>query len=89
MKIIKIGAIWCPGCLVMKKVWKNIMTDYENINIIEYDYDMDSEEVVKYNSGKILPVVIFMDKNNNEIDRIIGETKEEVLRRKIDEYNDK
>ena len=50
---------------------------------------MDSEEVVKYNPGKILPVVIFMDKNNNEIDRIIGETKEEVLRRKIDEYNDK
>lgn len=89
MKIIKIGAVWCPGCLVMKKVWKNIMTDYENINIIEYDYDMDSEEVVKYNPGKILPVVIFMDKNNNEIDRIIGETKEEVLRRKIDEYNDK
>ena len=89
MKIIKIGAIWCPGCLVMKKVWKNIMADYENINIIEYDYDMDSEEVVKYNPVKILPVVIFMDKNNNEIDRIIGETKEEVLRRKIDEYNDK
>lgn len=89
MKIIKIGAIWCPGCLVMKKVWKNIIADYGDSNIIELDYDMDSEEVAKYNPGKILPVVIFMDKDNNEIDRIIGETKEEVLRRKIDEYNEK
>lgn len=89
MKIIKIGAIWCPGCLVMKKVWKNIMADYGNIDIIELDYDMDSEEVVKYNPGKILPVVIFMDRDNNEIDRIIGEVEEEVIRRKIDEYNEK
>ena len=31
MKIIKIGAIWCPGCLVMKKVWKNIITNYPDI----------------------------------------------------------
>ena len=23
MKIVKIGAIWCPGCLVMKKVWNS------------------------------------------------------------------
>lgn len=89
MKIIKIGAIWCPGCLVMKKIWKNIMADYGNVDIIELDYDMDSEEVTKYNPGKILPVVIFMDRDNNEIDRIVGEAKEEEIRRKIDEYNEK
>ena len=41
MKIIKIGAIWCPGCLIMKKVWNNILKDY-NLNIIELDYDMDN-----------------------------------------------
>ena len=29
MKIIKIGAIWCPGCLVMKKVWNNITSDID------------------------------------------------------------
>ena len=65
------------------------MADYGNIDIIELDYDMDSEEVIKYNPGKILPVVIFMDRDNNEIDRIIGEVGEEVIRRKIDEYNEK
>ena len=24
MKIVKIGAMWCPGCLVMKKIWNNM-----------------------------------------------------------------
>ena len=38
MKIIKISAIWCPGCLVMKKVWKNILNDYQDLNIIDIKY---------------------------------------------------
>lgn len=86
MKIIKIGAIWCPGCLVMKKVWKNIINDYHNLEIIDLDYDMDSSEVTKYNPGKVLPVVIFMDKDNNELERLIGEQKESILRERIIKY---
>ena len=86
MKIIKIGAIWCPGCLVMKKVWKNIMNDHPDLDIVELDYDMHSSEVSKYNPGKILPIVIFLDKDNNELERLIGEQSEDDLRRVIDKY---
>ena len=86
MKIIKIGAIWCPGCLVMKKVWKNILNDYPDLDIQEYDYDINSEEIKQYNPGKVLPVVIFLDKDNNEIERLIGEQKEATLRDYIDKY---
>lgn len=85
MKIIKIGAIWCPGCLVMKKIWKNILNDYD-LDITELDYDMDSEEVKQYNPGKVLPVVIFLDDNNQELERLIGEQKEDTLRNYIDKY---
>lgn len=85
MKIIKIGAIWCPGCLVMKKVWKNILADYQDLDITELDYDMDSEEVSKYNPGKVLPVVIFLDKDN-ELERLIGEQSEDTLRDRINKY---
>lgn len=85
MRVIKIGAIWCPGCLVMKKVWNNICKDFE-LDITELDYDMDSEEVGQYNVGNILPVVIFLDKNNIEVDRVIGEQKESYLRELIDKY---
>lgn len=86
MKIIKIGAIWCPGCLVMNKVWKNIMNDYSELEIISLDYDIDSLEVKKYNPGKVLPIVIFMDDNNQEIERLIGEQKEEKIKELIDKY---
>ena len=33
-----------------------------NIKTIELDYDMDEDEVKKYNPGDILPVFIFFDK---------------------------
>ena len=86
MKIIKIGAIWCPGCLVMKKVWKNIITNYPELDITEYDLDMDKEEVVKYNPGKTLPIVIFLDEDGLELERIVGEVKEEELIERINKY---
>ena len=86
MKIIKIGAIWCPGCLVMNKIWKNISEDYPNLNITKLDLDMDKEESDKYNPGNILPVTIFLDEDNNELERLIGEQKEDILRKTIDKY---
>ena len=85
MQIIKIGALWCPGCLVMKKIWNNILKE-ESLDIIELDYDMDSAEVNKYNVGNVLPVVIFVDDNGNELDRLIGEQKEDKLKQLINKY---
>ncbi len=78
MRVVKINAIWCSGCLVMSKVWKNILKEY-NIETLELDYDMDEDEVKKYNPGDILPVFIFFD-GEKEIYRFSGEKKEkEVL----------
>ena len=85
MKIIKIGAIWCPGCLVMKKVWNNILEKYD-LDILELDYDMDNDEVSKYNVGSVLPVVIFLSNNGEELERLIGEQKESKLIQLIDKY---
>ena len=85
MKIIKIGAVWCPGCLVMNKIWNKISKD-NSLEIISLDYDMDSDDVSKYDVGKILPVVIFVDNNDNEIDRLIGEQSENKILELIDKY---
>lgn len=79
MKIIKINAMWCPGCLISKNIWKEIEEEYPNNKYISLDYDLDEEEVEKYNVGEILPVVIIID-NEKEIKRIIGEkNKKEIL----------
>lgn len=79
MKIIKINAMWCPGCLISKSIWNEIEKEYTNHEYISLDYDLDEEIVEKYNVGDILPVVI-IEKDNKEIKRIIGEkTKKEIL----------
>ncbi len=79
MKIIKFGAVWCPGCLVMRPIWKKVIEDLPDLDITEYDYDMDEEEVSKYNVGNKLPVVIKVDDNGNEISRLIGEKKKDEI----------
>lgn len=75
MKIVKIGAMWCPGCIIMHKVWNKIEANY-NVDITSYDIDMDSDEVEKYNVGSTLPVIIFFD-GEKEYKRLIGEKKYE------------
>ena len=77
MKVIKINAVWCSGCLVMNKVWDRILKKYD-IETINLDYDLDEDEVLKYNPGNILPVFIFYQ-GDKEVYRIIGEKKEEDL----------
>ncbi len=83
MKVIKITAIWCSACLIMNKIWKEILKKYD-IETIELDLDMDEEEVKKYNPGSILPVFIF-EKDGVEIKRIVGEAKELELIKIIEE----
>ena len=77
MKVVKINAIWCSGCLVMNKRWKNILKSYD-IETINLDYDMDEEEVNKYNVGDILPVFIFY-KDDKEFKRKKKKKTEEEL----------
>lgn len=77
MKIIRITAIWCSGCLVMKKIWREIEQEYPNLEITDYDYDFDNEIVKNYEVGKILPVVIF--EKNDKQERLIGEKKKEEI----------
>ncbi len=77
MKILKFGAIWCPGCLVMKPMFKKIEEEIEGLQTEYFEYDECEEEVTKWNIGRKLPVFIFIDKEGNEITRLIGEQKKE------------
>ena len=83
MRVVKINAIWCSGCLVMNKIWKNITKKYE-IETLNLDYDMDEDEVSIYNVGDILPVFIFFDQDK-EITRVIGEVSEKEMLDKLRE----
>ena len=78
MKVIKITALWCSACIIMNKIWNEIIKE-KNIETIALDYDMDEEEAMKYNPGEVLPVFVFL-KDGQEVERLRGEhSKEELL----------
>lgn len=83
MKVVKINAIWCSGCLVMNKIWKNILKTHD-IETVNLDYDMDEDEVSKYDVGDVLPVFIFY-KDDKEVRRVVGEVSEDELLSIIEE----
>jgi thiol-disulfide isomerase/thioredoxin len=90
MKVIKIGAVWCNGCLVMKPRWQEIEKEDPNLVTEYYDFDIDKETIEKYkvNSG-VLPVFIFEDNQGKEIQRLTGEVEKEKLIQLIKEYKDR
>jgi len=86
MKIIKITALWCTSCLVMNNIYKKAFQDITDLNLIEYDYDEDYEEVKKLNIGKIIPVIIIY-KGDVEVRRVIGEVSYKELKKIITEIS--
>ena len=85
MKIVTINAMWCPGCIVMHKVWNEIKERYPSIEIINYDYDMDEEIVKTYNPGNILPITILI-KDDVELERLNGEKSLQEIENIIKKY---
>lgn len=82
MKVLKFGAVWCPGCLVMRPRWKEIEAENPWLETRYFEYDDSQEMVDKWKVGKsFLPVFIFLDKNNQEVARLSGEpAKAEILK---------
>ena len=85
MKVIRINAMWCGGCLSMHKVWKKIENEYPDIEIVNYDYDMDEDIIQQYNPGTLLPVAIFF-KDEKEKERLNGEKTFEEIVEVINKY---
>lgn len=80
MKVLKFGAVWCSGCLVMRPRWKEIEAELPWLKTEYYDYDQDKKTVEKYeiDRGK-LPVFVFLDKKGEEIFRKHGEPAKKEL----------
>lgn len=89
MRVLKFGAVWCPGCIIMKPRWEEIEKELSELKTEYYDYDEDLEMVNKWNIGDLLPVFIFIDKEGNELERIKGETRKETLIELINKHKDK
>jgi len=89
MKVLKFGAVWCPGCLVMRPRWQEIEKEHPWLKTEYYDYDKDKEMVEKYKIDKNLPTFVFLDKEGQEFLRLSGEPSKEDLIKIILENRDK
>ena len=48
MKILKFGAVWCSGCLVMRPRWQEIEKEMPELKTEYYDFDKDKEMVTSH-----------------------------------------
>lgn len=88
MKVIKIGASWCSGCVIMRPRWDKI-EKIRDIKTEYYDFDIYEDMLIeKYHINDKLPVFIFLDNQDNELERLIGEPSEEEILNIIDKYGD-
>jgi len=79
MKVLKFGAVWCSGCLVMKPRWTEIEEEHPWLKTEMYDFDKDKKMVEQYNVNNSLPTFVFLDKKNKELLRLNGELSKEKL----------
>jgi hypothetical protein len=58
----------------------NDLVNESDFELVSYDFDLDQDIVSKYNVDTILPVLIKVDENGNEVKRIKGEhSKKEII----------
>lgn len=89
MKVLKFGAVWCPGCLIMRPRWDEIEGENSWLKTEYYDFDNDKEFVDKYKIRDVLPVFVFLDKEGNEFMRLEGEISKKDLIEVIDKNKDR
>ncbi len=85
MKAVRVGALWCPSCLIMRSRWNKVFATHPEIEIEEVDYDEQPQRVENLAVGTLLPVVILM-KNDLEVTRVIGEKSAKDLARWAEEW---
>lgn len=89
MKILKFGAQWCSGCIIMKPRFKEIEAENPWLKTEYYDFDTDKEMVEKYKIDDILPTFVFLDKEDKEFLRLHGEIDKKKIIEIINENKEK
>lgn len=89
MKILKFGAEWCPGCIIMKPRFKEIESENPWLKTEYYDFDEEKDMVDKHHIDDVLPTFVFLDKDEKELFRLSGEVEKDKLLNLISENKDK
>ena len=75
MKLLKFQASWCQPCKVLTSILNTMQIPFP-VEVIDADENKDMLQ--KYNVRSV-PVLILLDENNNEIDRLTGSTTKDKI----------
>lgn len=70
--IIDFYAVWCRPCNMIAPDFESLKEKYSGkINFVRIDVDKDEKEALKYQI-EAMPTFVFLDRDGNEIDRLVG-----------------
>ena len=75
-----------PSCRAIDKVIIDAEIKYKNIDFIMMDWS-DKNPLIKKYQIRFLPTIVFINKNNKEVKRIIGESP--AVKKKLEQTVDK
>jgi thioredoxin 1 len=85
MKVLKFGAVWCNGCIIMKPRWQEIEEEHDWLETEYYDVD-ENEEMAEQYEIEDVPTFVFLNEEGEELERMTGEIDKQVLIDKIKQY---
>jgi thiol-disulfide isomerase/thioredoxin len=88
MKVLKFGAVWCPGCIIMKPRFAEIEKELPWLLTEYFDVDEHRDLVEKYKLEDF-PAFLFLDKEGREFQRFYGEIEKDKLIKFILENRDR
>lgn len=75
-KIEKYGANWCAPCRLVDKALEQVPSEIE---VIKIDVE-ENEELAKEKNIRSIPVLIFYNERNEEINRFVGAASYEKIK---------
>ena len=84
MKIIKIGALWCPTCIIMKSKLKELAMSRPRLIVNFVDID-ESPEIKQRYAIEDVPTIIVLDDADNVVEKFQGATALDRLLKSIEE----
>lgn len=87
-KIEKFGAAWCGPCKILDRTLEQMVSSdkLEGIEVIKYDVD-DYEDLASEKNIRNVPVIIYYDENNKEMERSVGALPANAILNIIDKWN--
>lgn len=81
-RIEKYGAVWCGPCRALDNTLKQVT----EVDVVKYDVDEDEDLAIKKNIRNV-PVLIFYDTDNNEVERLVGAVSLSTINKVIEKWN--